>query len=55
MGQNAFFIIAAYGAGFLILGALIGWIMLDHALLKKTLDGFEERGMSRRADGKPTP
>ncbi len=44
------FILAAYGAAILILGALIAWVVLDYRALKRTLAGFEDEGVTRRSD-----
>jgi heme exporter protein D len=44
------FIVTAYGAAVVILGALILWIVLDYRALRRTLADFEDDGVTRRSD-----
>jgi heme exporter protein CcmD len=44
------FILAAYGAALLIMGAVTVWVMLDHAALKRALSGLADDGVTRRSD-----
>ena len=44
------FIVLAYAAAVIIIGALVAWIMLDHRALRRTLVDFERRGITRRSD-----
>ena len=44
------FIVGAYAAATLIVGALICWVVLDYRALKRTLAEFEGRGVTRRSD-----
>ncbi len=50
LGPHADFILAAYAAATLILGALTAWIMLDYRALRTTLADFEDDGVTRRSD-----
>jgi heme exporter protein D len=49
LGPYAGFIIAAYGAAFVVVGALIGWIVADHRAQMRTLADLEARGIARRS------
>ena len=49
------FIVAAYGAAFVILSALILWVMVDYRTLKRTLADFEDEGVTRRSDQARSP
>ena len=51
------FIVGAYAAASVIVGALICWVVLDYRALKQTLAAFEGRGVTRRSDqaAKQTP
>lgn len=44
------YVFAAYGISFVILGAIIGWIMLDARSQKKALVALEAQGIRRRSD-----
>ncbi len=50
LGPHADFILAAYAAAILILGALTAWIMLDYRALRATLADFKDDGVTRRSD-----
>ncbi len=52
MGPHSTFIIAAYSVAAVVIGALIAWVMIDYAALKRTLASFEERGITRGSDGR---
>ena len=43
------FIVAAYGAGVAVIGALIAWVMLDYRLQRRILAELETKGVSRRS------
>ena len=43
------FIAAAYGAGVVVIAALIAWVMLDYRLQRRILGELETKGVSRRA------
>jgi heme exporter protein D len=43
------FIVAAYGAGVLVIVALIAWVMLDYRLQRRILAELETKGISRRS------
>lgn len=51
LGQHAGFILAAYGAVVVILGALTLSILLDHRAQKRALEALEQRGAGRRSGG----
>ena len=43
------FIVAAYGAGVVVVVALIAWVMLDYRLQRRILAELETKGISRRS------
>ncbi|HET8918565.1 MAG TPA: heme exporter protein CcmD [Xanthobacteraceae bacterium] len=43
------FIIAAYGAGVVVIVALIAWVMFDYRLQRRILAELEATGVSRRS------
>jgi len=43
------FIAAAYGAGIVVVAALIAWVMLDYRLQRRILAELETKGVSRRS------
>ncbi len=43
------FIIAAYGAGVVVVVALIAWVMLDYRLQRRILAELETKGVARRS------
>jgi len=49
LGPYAGFIVAAYSAAVVVIGALVGWIIADHRIQTRTLDDLESRGMTRRS------
>jgi heme exporter protein D len=52
LGPHADFIILAYLAAIVVIGALIGWIAFDYAAQQRILDAFDERGVRRAGDGR---
>lgn len=48
------FIAASYGATFLGLGLLAGWMIVDYARQRRILRELEARGLGRRARGGAT-
>jgi heme exporter protein D len=50
LGPHATFIIASYAASAFILALLIGWIVVENRVLKRTLANLESRGIRRRSD-----
>jgi heme exporter protein D len=51
MGPTAHtgFIVAAYAAGFGVVGGLTAWVMLDYRAQLRALAGLEKRGVTRRS------
>jgi heme exporter protein D len=49
LGPHAAFIVSAYAAAFVIVAALIIWVVLDRHYLARMLDEFEAQGVTRRA------
>jgi heme exporter protein D len=45
------FIIAAYTAGIIVVGALIGWVIIDYRIQRRILAELETKGVSRRSVG----
>jgi heme exporter protein D len=43
------FIIAAYGAGVVVIVALIAWVVLDYRLQRRILAELETKGIARRS------
>ena len=43
------FIVAAYGAGIVVIVALIAWVMFDYRLQRRILAELETKGVSRRS------
>ena len=52
LGPHADFIIAAYIVTAIVVAALIGWIALDYAALRRVLGDLDARGVRRRS-GRP--
>jgi heme exporter protein D len=50
LGPNAAFIIGAYSTAFLIVAALIAWVIIDHRRQRQLLADLEARGITRRSD-----
>jgi heme exporter protein D len=56
LGPHSTFIVAAYAATLVIVGALIAWILRDYARLRHTMTDLEKRGIARRSQReKKTP
>jgi heme exporter protein D len=49
LGPHASFIIASYAVSAVVVAALIAWVMLDYATLRRILGNLEERGVTRRS------
>ena len=49
LGPYAGFIVAAYAAAFVVVAALISWVVADHRMQRRTLDDLEMRGITRRS------
>ena len=43
------FVAAAYGAGIVVIVALIAWVMFDYRLQRRILAELETKGISRRS------
>ena len=43
------FIVAAYGAGIVIIVALIAWVMVDYRTQRRILAELESKGIARRS------
>ena len=50
LGPHAAFIVAAYAAAAIVIGALIGWVLLDHRAQLRKLADLDARGATRRSD-----
>ncbi|MEX0590600.1 MAG: heme exporter protein CcmD [Xanthobacteraceae bacterium] len=48
-GAHAGFILAAYGAAFIVLGALVLWVLLDHRAQRQAIAALEAQGITRRS------
>ena len=55
LASHFHFVLAAYGATVLVLGALIVWVMLDYRALKRALAGLEDQGVTRRSSPARSP
>ncbi|MDJ0512342.1 MAG: heme exporter protein CcmD [Methyloceanibacter sp.] len=55
LGPHASFIIGAYGAAFVTLGALVIAIVLDDRKQRRLLADLERRGITRRSSAKRRP
>jgi heme exporter protein CcmD len=53
--SHAGFILAAYLAAAVIIGFIAVWIALDYRALRRTLDEYESRGLTRRSGQPPVP
>ncbi|HET7681426.1 MAG TPA: heme exporter protein CcmD [Xanthobacteraceae bacterium] len=54
LGPHAAFIVAAYAAAAIVIGALIAWVLLDHRAQRRKLADLEARGVTRRS-GRAAP
>ena len=50
LGPHAAFIVTAYAAAVLVIGALIVWVLLDYRAQKQILEDLETRGVMRRSE-----
>jgi heme exporter protein D len=50
LASHADFILAAYGAAFIILGTLTLWVMFEYRALQRALAELEDEGVTRRSD-----
>jgi heme exporter protein D len=49
LGPYAAFILAAYAAAVLVVGALIAWVVLDFRAQRRVLGELEAHGVTRRS------
>jgi heme exporter protein D len=49
------FIVAAYAAAIVVVGALIAWVLLDYRAQRRALADLEARGFSRRSGTASAP
>jgi heme exporter protein D len=49
-GPHASFILGAYAAAIVIIGALIAWVALDYRAQRRKLIEMEARGITRRSE-----
>jgi heme exporter protein D len=49
LGPHAAFILAAYAAAVIVIGALIAWVALDHRAQKRVLGELDSQGVTRRS------
>jgi heme exporter protein D len=49
LGPHAVFILAAYAAAIIVIGALIAWVALDHRAQKRLLGELDSQGVRRRS------
>jgi heme exporter protein D len=47
------FIVGAYGAGIVVIVALIAWVMLDYRWQRRILADLETKGVARRSAREP--
>jgi heme exporter protein D len=47
LGPHAGFIVAAYAAAAVVIGALVAWVVLDHRAQSRALAELEDRGIGR--------
>jgi heme exporter protein D len=50
LGPHADFIVAAYAAAAIIVGALVLWVFVDYRSLARSIAELEARGAKRRSD-----
>jgi heme exporter protein D len=50
LGPYAAFILAAYLAALVIVGAMVAWVLIDHRRQTKILSDLEASGMTRRSE-----
>ena len=49
LGPHADFIVAAYAVTFIVVAALLAWVMLDYSMQRRILGDLEGRGINRRS------
>jgi heme exporter protein D len=50
LGPHAGFIVAAYAAAAIMVGALVLWVFADYRTLKRSIAELEARGTKRRSE-----
>jgi heme exporter protein D len=53
LGPHADFIVAAYAAAAVVLGALVAWVIADYRAQRRALADLEAIGATRRAYVRP--
>jgi heme exporter protein D len=48
------FVVSAYAAAFVVVGALIAWVMVDYRAQRRRLADLQMRGVTRRSAAVPT-
>jgi heme exporter protein D len=48
--SHATFIVTAYAAAVIVVGALIAWVVIDYGMQKRMLADLEMRGVTRRSE-----
>ena len=54
MSAHLAYVAASYGAAFLVVAGLVGWVMLDGRARRRELKALEEAGIRRRS-ARPQP
>jgi heme exporter protein D len=49
LGPHAAFILAAWGAGLVVVAGLVAWVILDFRAQKRVLGDLEAHGVTRRS------
>jgi heme exporter protein D len=50
LGPHSAFIVGAYSVAFLIVAALIAWVIVDNRRQRQMLSDLEARGITRRSE-----
>jgi heme exporter protein D len=53
MSEHVLYVAAAYGATVMVIGALIGWILVDQAGRRREIAELEAEGIHRRSEHRP--
>jgi heme exporter protein D len=55
LGPHAAFILSAYAAAIIVIGALIAWVALDYRAQKRLLGELDSQGVTRRSAAAKEP